>query len=824
MDDDSDNGSFGGGLGSETCTSAKLTSTAATQGSRRRDSDLDGVLTVFKTYDGDNSGALDREELKHVLQMLDPVLWTDAKVDKLMKTADRNCDGQIQFEEFLAWLFAVDDKKRRSIGATIPDPLTSLNSDSFSATVNLGGSQALPSTPFVGEQKSRSRCLDDFYDVGGRLAEGSIGTVYRATNKATGVELAIKTVTKDELSKMRRQGPFAQFASVDMSLHNIAADGYSFLGQVEVADARVARVKIECEIENASRDDDKDMSVSIRAKLRRDDDLLHTVDVFTLLAKPGLDEGSSCKNSRTFPVRDGFAYSARRGDVYEFECQVKVLRRDAKSENDDEERWRVLSCELILTNFQAKLFSNLQATEVAISMSLDHPNIVKMLDMFEDFRHLHFVMELSEGGELFDAVLERGGFFDHEATKLARQAFSGIVHMHSRDVMHRDLSLENLMLLEPLSKCPIERNVLKIGGLGLSRPLPKPGTFCSTRVGSAYYLAPEVLDLEYDQGCDVWSLGVVCFILLTGRPPFDSETEIGIWQNVQLGYFAFEPEEKEKTTDLARKFVCKCLTISRTSRWTATDALAHAWLEYSQRLSMGGFAAPEEVAADAVRPVRPALVPAMRNFWRSSLIQKAACSFVAQMDPAKLAEVRDIFELLDADHSGELTVSELRMGLETAGLGLGVGTEGWRKWLEKTFGSEDDPATNCKTICYTTFLASALDQRTFEEEDVCWAAFRGFDRDGSGSISAAELDEALRSLGEDTLAMGAESIEELRRQADLNKDGNIDFYEFVNAVRSTNQRRTSELDVSWGMSIKGFDKSDLGACSTCRSGRPSERA
>eukprot|EP00443_Scrippsiella_acuminata_P102002 CAMPEP_0115736322 /NCGR_PEP_ID=MMETSP0272-20121206/87195_1 /TAXON_ID=71861 /ORGANISM="Scrippsiella trochoidea, Strain CCMP3099" /LENGTH=484 /DNA_ID=CAMNT_0003180495 /DNA_START=1 /DNA_END=1452 /DNA_ORIENTATION=+ len=416
--------------------------------------------------------------------------------------------------------------------------------------------------------------------------------------------------------------------------------------------------------------------------------------------------------------------------------------------------------------------------EVEVMKMMDHPNIIKLFEVFEDPRRIYLVMELCEGGELFDAVLDAGSLSEAQAVSFMRQTFS-VGHMHAREVLHRDLSLENIMLCRPSTSCPLERNTLKIIGLGMSRPIPPKGEFCRTRVGSAYYIAPEVLDLEYTEACDIWSLGVICYILLCGRPPFDSETEIGIWEKIGIGVWDFDGEEWDRASEGSKSFVASCLEKRPAKRPTASLALGHAWLSESSA-AIGGGATDVAKAKLAGKHM-----PSMRSFWRSSHLKKAAAAAVAKLDPSRIAELRDVFERLDVDNSGELTVAELRLGLETAGLGLGTGAEGWRSWMEKTFGSEDEADWGGRRINYTTFLASALDHKAFEQEDTCWAAFRTFDKDGSGTISTAtELDEVLRGLGEEA-ALGSDAAEVLRRHADLNGDGQIDFYEFVQAVRET---------------------------------------
>eukprot|EP00408_Alexandrium_pacificum_P052396 CAMPEP_0171249704 /NCGR_PEP_ID=MMETSP0790-20130122/49687_1 /TAXON_ID=2925 /ORGANISM="Alexandrium catenella, Strain OF101" /LENGTH=315 /DNA_ID=CAMNT_0011717231 /DNA_START=46 /DNA_END=990 /DNA_ORIENTATION=- len=185
----------------------------------------------------------------------------------------------------------------------------------------------------------------------------------------------------------------------------------------------------------------------------------------------------------------------------------------------------------------------------------------------------------------------------------------------------------------------------------------------------------------------------------------------------------------------------------------------------------------------------------MRNYWGLSNFKRAAFGMLAPHGGASglgpglgARDLLDIFQSLDADHSGELTLAKLRQGMETAGLGLGSGPRGWRTWLERTFGNEGQaesavaPSGSERKVSYHTFVASILDRRAFEQEDVCWMAFSLFDKNGNGRITIKELEEVLRDSGVQEVA-DQEAVESLMEQIDLNCDGEIDFYEFVEALR-----------------------------------------
>jgi calcium-dependent protein kinase len=154
-----------------------------------------------------------------------------------------------------------------------------------------------------------------------------------------------------------------------------------------------------------------------------------------------------------------------------------------------------------------------------------HDNIVGLVDTYEDHKAIHLVEELCAGGELFDAVVAQGHYTEQDASRSIRTILEVIKHCHELGVIHRDLKPENFLLSAKDNKTNI-----KATDFGLST-FYKEGDRFKELVGSAYYVAPEVLNKDYDEKADVWSAGVICFIMLSGSPPFWSypETEQGIF-------------------------------------------------------------------------------------------------------------------------------------------------------------------------------------------------------------------------------------------------------------------------------------------------------
>ncbi|CAN0879261.1 Calcium-dependent protein kinase 20 [Linum grandiflorum] len=206
--------------------------------------------------------------------------------------------------------------------------------------------------------------------------------------------------------------------------------------------------------------------------------------------------------------------------------------------------------------------------EIQIMHHLEgHPNVIKIIDAYEDAVAVHVVMELCAGGELFDRIIQRGHYTERKAAELARLIVGVVEACHSLGVMHRDLKPENFLFVSQK-----EDATLKTIDFGLSMFF-KPGETFTDVVGSPYYVAPEVLRKHYGSPCDVWSAGVIIYILLSGVPPFWDETEQGIFEQVLKGDLDFASEPWPNISDSAKDLVRKMLVRDPKRRLTAHEVL-----------------------------------------------------------------------------------------------------------------------------------------------------------------------------------------------------------------------------------------------------------
>ncbi|XP_076934430.1 CDPK-related kinase 5-like isoform X2 [Bidens hawaiensis] len=212
--------------------------------------------------------------------------------------------------------------------------------------------------------------------------------------------------------------------------------------------------------------------------------------------------------------------------------------------------------------------------EVRILKELSgHANLVRFYDAFEDNDHVYIVMELCEGGELLDLVLSRGGkFTEDEARNVTIQLLNVVAFCHLQGVVHRDLKPENFLLRSKEDNSP-----LKAIDFGLSE-FVKPDEKLNDIVGSAYYVAPEVLLRSYDTEADVWSVGVISYILLCGSRPFWARTESAIFRAVLKTVPSFTESAWPSLSPLAKDFVKGLLNKDPRKRLTAAQALTHPWI------------------------------------------------------------------------------------------------------------------------------------------------------------------------------------------------------------------------------------------------------
>jgi len=212
-------------------------------------------------------------------------------------------------------------------------------------------------------------------------------------------------------------------------------------------------------------------------------------------------------------------------------------------------------------------------TEIKVLKTLQHPNIIRFEDTYETNDRIYIIMELMKGGELFDYVVEKGTLSEEEASLIVRKITSAVAHMHGMNIIHRDLKPENLLLT---SKGPDA--VVKLIDFGLAKVMRE--SVASSFLGTKGYLAPEMLRRHsYDKAIDMWSLGVIVFVLLCGCLPFDDDSSKIPDESAARKKFTLRfPKWANNLSASAKDLLQHLLEIDPKKRYTADEALNHPWV------------------------------------------------------------------------------------------------------------------------------------------------------------------------------------------------------------------------------------------------------
>ncbi|GAB4847533.1 Calcium-dependent protein kinase 18 [Ancistrocladus abbreviatus] len=396
--------------------------------------------------------------------------------------------------------------------------------------------------------------------------------------------------------------------------------------------------------------------------------------------------------------------------------------------------------------------------EVKILKALaGHENVVHFYNAFEDENYVYIVMELCEGGELLDRILAKkdSRYTEKDAAIVVRQMLKVAAECHLHGFVHRDMKPENFLFKSTKEDAP-----LKATDFGLSDFI-KPGKKFTDIVGSAYYVAPEVLKRKSGPESDVWSIGVITFILLCGRRPFWDKTEDGIFKEVLRNKPDFRRKPWPTISNSAKEFVKKLLVKDPRSRLTAAQALSHPWVRE------GGS------ALDI--PIDISVLHHMRQFVKYSRMKQFALRALAStLNEEELSDLRDQFDAIDVDKNGAISLEEMRQALAK--------DLPWK--LKDSRVQEILQAIDSNTdglVDFTEFVAAALHVHQLEEHDsekwqqLSQAAFEKFDLDRDGYITPEELRLHTGLKG---------SVDPLLEEADIDRDGKISLAEFRRLLRT----------------------------------------
>lgn len=431
--------------------------------------------------------------------------------------------------------------------------------------------------------------------------------------------------------------------------------------------------------------------------------------------------------------------------------------------------------------------------EVSIQNALTHPNVCRLYDVYKDAKMYYIVLEICSGGDMFDRITgsKYGDVFTEKTVAhLAKQMLAGVHYCHDQGVAHRDLKPENYLLA---SKHNVMESPLKLTDFGASTRFT-PGEPMVSKVVTPYYVSPDVLSGKYTEACDVWSLGVIFYILMCGQPPFFGNSDRDIMNSVKKGVYKFERDLWKSYSKDVQSFISSMLVMDPSKRTTIAELQHHPWVTRN--------------VVEQEAPLTSSVLGNLRSFRSRDKLQKSILTVLAKyVDEQGVKELQDMFMSMDKDGNGTLTYEEVKKGMQTAGVELGPDIDDLLAGLDADGSGEID---------YSEFLAAAMGKRSYEQYEMLWPVFKQFDRQGKGVITKDDLAVILSGGScksfEQAVGLEKDEIQKIMGKHDTDGSGDIDFDEFMALIkdaggfmRGTTMRVGADLD---GLAA-GFAKSNI---------------
>jgi calcium-dependent protein kinase len=397
--------------------------------------------------------------------------------------------------------------------------------------------------------------------------------------------------------------------------------------------------------------------------------------------------------------------------------------------------------------------------EINILKSLDHPNILKVYEYYNNKRRLYIITELCTGGELFDKISNEKCFNEKIASHVMRQLLSAVQYCHANGIIHRDLKPENI-LIESVEEYSKEFFTIKVIDFGTSDKLAK-NKMMDKQIGTPFYIAPEVLNNSYNEKCDIWSCGVIMYILLCGVPPFFGNTDDEIYRAVKDGKYTMDGPEWAEISREAKDLIKVMLRKDISKRVSAEEALNHTWFKKMRECTKDKFVISKERLNQVANN--------LKNFKANMKLQQATLAYIVHnlCEKEDTKEMRDVFLKFDLNGDGRLTREELLKGLSNVMTPNEALAE-----VNRMMQIIDVDGNGY--IEYEEFLRATMNRKKLLTDDNLRIVFDKFDKDKSGKISPEELKGV---FGEEN-KISDEVWNQIVSEIDDNGDGEISFEEF----------------------------------------------
>ena len=361
--------------------------------------------------------------------------------------------------------------------------------------------------------------------------------------------------------------------------------------------------------------------------------------------------------------------------------------------------------------------------EVDIISTLDHPNIIKFYETFHDDYFFHIVMELCKGKEIIHQMGNYGFIEEKKVTCVVFKVLLAIAHCHNRGVTHRDLKPENI-LFDSMKKDA----EIKILDFGLSRKYDKEQKMHSI-LGTPYYVAPEVLKGEYDEKCDIWSIGAMTYLMLCGEPPFNGNSNNEIFKKIVKENIKFKSLLWKNISNNAKDFVKICLSKNSNKRPSAQEALNHIWFSNVKNEIHNNKNIKKEILLN--------IKDFNINYEFKQMVLKYLINNKLSYEEKKV--FKDAFYALDFNHNGFIIESDLKKAFDLFNINID------EKQINHLFNIL--PENKNLGLGFIEFIMAGIDKKSIFTEENLEDAFNYFDINKTGDIEFDNLNSALLRMG-----------------------------------------------------------------------------
>lgn len=404
--------------------------------------------------------------------------------------------------------------------------------------------------------------------------------------------------------------------------------------------------------------------------------------------------------------------------------------------------------------------------EIEILKKLDHPNILKIYEFFCMKDRYFLITEYCIEGELFNKITMFAPFGEKQVAFIMNQVISAIYYCHNCNIIHRDLKPENILVSGQESEGSYEIKIIDFG----TAKIFQQNEVEKKVIGSSYYIAPEVLFQNYTEKCDLWSCGVMLYIMLSGHAPFNGNSDSEILTRIKVGKYDLSGGNWKKISQDAKDLIRQLLEHNPIHRPSAKEALDHPFLKkhYSIKIS---------------KEKLNFFIKNLRNYKPDYFLQQAALAFIVHniSNYEDIKQLILLFKLLDKNGDGKITKEELFNGMKDL---LENENEVLMTELDEIFLIVD--ANQSGFIKYQDFIVACIDKEKILTDANVSLAFKYFDKNGSGQITIDELREV---FFKNTKNNDEVILKELVDEIDSNKDGEISFEEFKTMMNKIFERK-----------------------------------